>query len=83
VELPCGNQVKCQAEPGTATLKERCSDGVEDQGAEEASMGHVKRESCFVSFGSRPPCERLSFQLRTWNPGGRSLGDPSSPTLAV
>ena len=36
------------------------SDGGEDQGAEEALWGN--RESFFVSFGSRLPCERLSFQ---------------------
>jgi len=43
-----------------AKLIERCSDGGEDQGAEEALWGN--RESFFVSFGSRLPCERLSFQ---------------------
>ena len=43
-----------------AKLIERCSDGGEDQGAEEALWGN--RESLFVSFGSRLPCERLSFQ---------------------
>jgi len=43
-----------------AKLIERCSDGGEDQGAEEALWGNG--ESFFVSFGSRLPCERLSFQ---------------------
>ena len=41
-------------------LIECCSDGVEDQGAEEALMG--PRENRFVSFGSRLLCERPSFQ---------------------
>jgi hypothetical protein len=43
----------------TAKLIERCSDGVEDRGAEEALWG--QREKYHVSFGSRLPCERLSF----------------------
>ena len=43
---------------------ERCSDGVEDQVAEEACMGCMPRENHHVSFGSRLPCDRaaLSFQ---------------------
>jgi len=44
-----------------ARLIERCSDGVEDQGAEEALWGRMPRENGRVSFGSRLPCERLSF----------------------
>ena len=44
----------------TAKLMERCSDGGEDQGAEEALRGQER--IVFVSFGSRLPCERLSFQ---------------------
>ena len=35
------------------------SDGVEDQGAEEAVMG--PREICYVRFGSRLPCDGSPF----------------------
>ena len=67
-------------EPTLRTLRgvPSCSDGVEDQGADEALWG-MPRESmtrgrtCItpgydVSFGSRLPCERLSFQrdLEPW-----------------
>jgi len=49
-----------------ARLIERCSEGIEDQGAEEAFIG--LRENRHVSFGSRLPGERLSFQTpETWN----------------
>jgi hypothetical protein len=37
------------------------SDGVQHQRAEDAFMG-MSRENCYVSFGRRLPCERLSFQ---------------------
>ena len=39
----------------TYKLIERCSNGVEDQGAEEAFMGSMPREKRFNSFGSRLP----------------------------
>ena len=32
---------------------ERCSDGVEDQGAEESFIGYTKTENHHLSFGSR------------------------------
>ena len=47
-------------------LIERCSDGGEDQGAGKAFMG--PRENRPVSFGSRLPCERLSFQRARLTP---------------
>ena len=51
-------RIVCQAD------KSAVSDGVEDQGAQEAFM-YAKRESCFVSFCQPSlPCERLSFSAR-------------------
>ena len=58
------------AQPSIAELMERCGDGVEDRGAQEAPR-RESRELC--QFWSRLPCERLSFQRvpdstpQTWN----------------
>ena len=63
---------------GFAKLIERCSDGVKDQGAKEALWGQQRKNS--VSFGSRLPCERLSFQRE---PGYKTLDSPFSPHWRV
>ena len=53
---------RCHASGAFTKLIERCSDGVEDQGAEEAFMGYAKRESLRPLW--KPfPCEQLFFQL--------------------
>ena len=57
---PCPAVQCCEPGPPFAKLAERCSDGGEDQGAEKRYG--AKRELCSVIFGSRLPCERLSFQ---------------------
>jgi len=50
--------------PQSAKLIESAvSDGVEDQGAESAFMR--PRENYHVRFGSRLPCERLSFSAHS------------------
>ena len=54
------NPTKSSRKPTVAKLSERCSDCVEDQGAEDALRG--QRENCHVSFGSLIPSERLCFQ---------------------
>ena len=58
--------------PSFAALIERCSDGGEDQGAEEALWGQerIVLVSLRSSLRSRLPSERLSFQ---------PLGDKNGP----
>ena len=53
---------QCSAAQKSAKLIKRCSDGGEDQEAEEASWGQER--VVLVSFGSRLPRERLSFQRK-------------------
>jgi len=60
----CATRRSLSQRPKTAKLiTNSVGDGGKDQGAEEAFMGLVRQERIvFVSFGSRLPCERLSFQ---------------------
>ena len=65
IVMDCTSVAAVVSAQGFAKLIGRCSDGVEDQGAEEAFMG--PRENRLVSFESLFLCEQLSFQPQSWN----------------
>jgi hypothetical protein len=73
----------------SAKLIERCSDGVEHQGAEAAFWSACQERIVVLCFGSRisrvVPCEQLSFRLasREGAGGGATHAAPHAGTLGL